>query len=439
MLLSDTHNDVKSYSVEDGARVYNDAYSTSEAELEKHLNELRKRKSGENPAISNDEKVMALERSKQGSGLRFNGTDKEDCLEEKRGIIVVNFVGLLANDLFEAAFARRMAAQLGCGWHVVYRSWWNTAFLTTRTDQCFPNALALNSNRLKPSAWTKNAILHVETTKENGDKFDPSLLYNALTYNELEPNILSDMDNHEANKMVSSWIASLGENAVEIEHMQFPLQENNVDKLVSKLLEPSSTVQVISLGAFFIHFDWMSGWMNKIGHWLHIDPSCCTTAPQSGNAIVIHIRDFEPEDNGVDLHLQVGVYRDIIERYYNGSNDREVVVVCQPKSVESDVVQDLVKEFGARVLTGSDNIDAFCILRNSQVLIASTSSTFSQMAALLAEQSNGNIQVHYPTHTLDYPPVTIKVPSWRYHLVNAEGSGIAKFDVKHKKLRVRQA
>ena len=73
----------------------------------------------------------------------------------------------------------------------------------------------------------------------------------------------------------------------------------------------------------------------------------------------------------------MGVYRDIINRYSNSTNGREVVVVCQPKSAETDFVQALVKEFGTVVRTGTDNIDAFCILSGAQGLfIPSTSSSF---------------------------------------------------------------
>lgn len=127
----------------------------------------------------------------------------------------------------------------------------------------------------------------------------------------------------------------------------------------------------------------------------------------------------------------MGVYRDIIERYWDDDvSNRKVLVVCQPKSINTELVQDLVKGFGAIVQTGEDDIDAFCILSSAKSLfIASTSSTFSQMAALLAAQKNERVQVHYPTHTLDNPPATLYVTSWKYHLTNAQHNGVAEFDV----------
>jgi hypothetical protein len=68
------------------------------------------------------------------------------------------------------------------------------------------------------------------------------------------------------------------------------------------------------------------------------------------------------------------------------------------------------------------------------------------LAALLAEdhvkEKYGNfsqVEVHYPTHTLEYPMVTLKVPGWKYHLTNNETNGIADFDVDHSWLEVTQA
>ena len=147
------------------------------------------------------------------------------------------------------------------------------------------------------------------------------------------------------------------------------------------------------------------------------------------------------KDDAKNKNLQVGVYRDIIEKYSTSSKDeRQVVVVCQPKSVNTTIVQDLVTEFRAVVHTGESNVDAFCILKSARgIIIPSTSSSFSQLAALLAEHENENVQVSYPTHTLDFPKVTMKVPTWKYHLTNSNNTGIAEFDVDHERLKVNQA
>lgn len=199
----------------------------------------------------------------------------------------------------------------------------------------------------------------------------------------------------------------------------------------------------------YFSYDWMREWMGPahIPHWLKINQirKCCRTPSPKRNTIVIHIRDFEPEDDAKNKNLKVGVFQVIIKRYYGGQ-DNEVWVVCQPKSVKSEIVQDLVRELGAKVHTGIDNIDAFCILARARIHIPTTSSSFSQMAALLAESntketygSDTQVEVHYPTHTLEYPMVTLKVPSWKYHLTNDECTGILEFDVDQSRLLVEQA
>lgn len=150
--------------------------------------------------------------------------------------------------------------------------------------------------------------------------------------------------------------------------------------------------------------------------------------------IVIHIRDFEPEDDDKNKHLKVGVYKDIIEKYYG--RGKPVWVVCQPESVQTPIVQDLVHEFGAVVHTGQDAIDAQCILTRARILIPTTSSSFSQISPFIGSP---DMEVHYLTHTLDEPMVTLKVPGWKYHLTNKQVDAIQEFDVDHDLLHVIQA
>jgi len=437
-----SEENVERHRVEGESDIYNPSHNRSEANLEESLREMRMHNQTFLPSPHSrrerGRKANATSNNMANVTSNIVGPDGENCSDDIKGVIILNVLGLLANDLFEAAFARRMASQLGCGWHVIYRTMWNPAFPTTRTDVCFPNALASDNSRRQNS---------VDRTKEVLGKIGtggvrPSLLYKALTYNLLEPNNHRGWDGESddrANKLYQKWIESLGEKALTIEHMEYPLQKKSVDKLVAKLLNPSSQVQVLDLRAFFIHFDWMSGWMDQIVDWLRIDPSCCTTPAPSKDAVVIHIRDFEPEDEDKNKHLEVGVYRDIMDRYHSdGADEREVIVVCQPKSAKTDLVLALVEELGAKVRTGADNTDALCLLSQTRgALILSTSSSFSEMGALLAESKNVNVQVHYPTHTLHNPAVTIKVPSWKYHLVNQ--TQVLDFDVAHERLKVTQA
>lgn len=420
MALSNQGQVVQRFRVEDGQHPYNPLHNTSEADLEKQLWEMR---------AQNKTFIFSDSGQREETPL--------DCSSNTTGIIVANVLGRLANDLFEAAFAKRMASELGCDWHVIYRTYWAAAFPNDRTDKCFPNALAENNNR-RSSQETKRAIQIVNEASENRTDLDTSLLYGALTYNQLEPNKNAGFDNSDdkANKITDTWIKKLGETALEVRHMEYPLQGDHVDQLISKLKDPSSKVRVLNLAAFFIHFDWMGKWMEQISNWLRIDPSCCTSPPPSENAVVIHVRDFDPGENHPDAKYEVGVYRDIMNRYSNGNI--EVMVVCQPKSVDSDIVKNLVETFNATVQTGNDNIDAFCILSKSRgMLILSAGSTFSQMAALLAQAKSDSLQVHYPTYTFDHPKTTLKVPGWKYHLANA--SQVIEYDFDHKLLKVSQA
>ncbi len=250
----------------------------------------------------------------------------EKCSDDAYGMILVDMLGRLANNLFEVAFAKRIAKQLGCKWQVIYRAGWAPAFPTEQTDTCFPNALAMNNNRQVGAAnKIQQVIQNIDTTQVSS----VPILSQALSYIFLEPekhqNWNTDpfsgttIDNNDPGNVTMTWINNLGETAFQWVHMGHPFHGDHVDEVVMKLRDPSSTVRVLYLSAFFIHFDWMRDWMDQIGNWLYIKPSCCKSPLLSGDTIVIHVRDFEPED-GMNNYLQVGVYRDIIEQYSDGKH-----------------------------------------------------------------------------------------------------------------------
>ncbi|KAL7487548.1 hypothetical protein ACHAW6_013127 [Cyclotella cf. meneghiniana] len=434
-MMSSARPDAKQRRVHDNENPFSASHGASEFKLMKKLNEMRAGPESHNSSLEI--------RADPHKGIFSNTT------ANREGLIIVNILGLLANDLFEAAFAARMSEQLG--WSVVYRTMWNPAFPTVKTDLCFPNIA--RKNIASPDKYSDKDPLWTFLLKYRGDResFELRQLYDALTYNDLEQdsNLVTTQD--EANDIERAWIDGLGEKAKRVVHLEYPLQDYHVDMLVEELRNPHSEVRVLQLEAFFIHFDWMREWMGPqhIPRWLQIRQSktCCPTPSPKRDTVVIHIRDFDPEDDDKNQHLQVGVFRDIINKYYKKDNSRrEIWVVCQPKSVKSDVVRGLVRELGAKVHTGADNIDAFCILSRARIHIPTTSSSFSQLAALLAEEhvkrKYGNfsqVEVHYPTHTLEFPLVTLKVPGWKYHLTNNETDGIAEFDVDHSRLEVTQA
>ena len=422
---------VKRYRVDDQKEVFNEDNLHSEERLAKMLNEKRV---NEKSAIS---------KTQAATSLPNDVVEDEDCVNQPHsydGLIVVNMLGLLANDLFEAAFVKVLAAKLGCNWHVVYRSSWNTAFPTPQTDRCFPNALAKNNNR----SGNKNELLSLirRLTERNQTQDEVLRTFDALTFNELELETSNNTfsDQKEANVIKEEWIKSLGDRALKIDHEEYHNEREEViePKNVLSILNDAPQMRVLDLNAFFINYRWMEGRMDDISRWLDVDPSCCNTPPPGKDTIVIHIRDFLPDDEDKNKNLKVGVYRDIIDKY-SQSKQPEIVVVCQPRSVESDLVQGLVKDLKAVVQTGSDGIDAFCILSNARFIIPTTSSSFSQLPALLAQQKYGDVQVHYPTHTLDRPGITLKVPSWKYHLTNTDNDGISEFDVAHERLNIFHA
>jgi hypothetical protein len=138
-----------------------------------------------------------------------------------------------------------MAEQLG--WHVVYRTMWNPAFPTLQTDYCFPNVARkklLNSTRKndKHDPLWQFLLVH-----DGGGTSYLHQVYDALTYNDLEPGRTVVSDSDEANEVYLDWIKGLGEKAKTIAHMAYPLQENHVDKLVESLRNPNSPVRVLSL------------------------------------------------------------------------------------------------------------------------------------------------------------------------------------------------
>jgi hypothetical protein len=169
--------------------------------------------------------------------------------------------------------------------------------------------------------------------------------------------------------------------------------------------------------------------------WFTINKSCCQTPTPPDEAVVIHIRDFDPEDNGMNKGLKWGVYVHILKEYR--LLEKPVWIVCQPKSVDTTLVQDLLSHIpNAEVHTGENAFDAYCIMQRAKILIPTTSSSFSQIAALLGSPDK---IVHYPTHTLDHPAVTLSVPDWKYHLVGESLNEIEEFDVDHERLKVGMA
>lgn len=344
---------------------------------------------------------------------------------KKKGIIISNLLGRIGNNILEIGFANLLAKEL-C-WPVVYRVMWTPTFPSKRSKQCFPNALMAMSdddstvvNSVKESLSINETLWETAITFDvwNGDAGPPKQVYNE-------------------------WLATLLEHgkAWRCEHLQCDYSTGDAFLQDTVASLQTGARQIVSLSAFFVHYEWMRHHMDDMRHWFQINPACCPTHPPA-DAIVIHYRNFKEGDHGIkNVPWNVSVYESIIDRYdYQG---RPVWVVCEPRTADapSALLDALKEKLNAQIYTGVDEFDAHCILQQARVLILSTSSTFSQTAALLSH--HGDTNVHYPTYGFHHPKVTLKVPGWKYHLVDKPHESakhkIIDFDMNHSKIVVRHA
>jgi hypothetical protein len=336
------------------------------------------------------------------------------------GVIIVNFLGLLANNLFEVAFALRLAQEL-C-WKIVYRPFWNAEFPSKRGRQCFPNAQLPRNFKM----------LSLGSTLQDEIQLNASTWYKWA----MDPGDYAE----DVNKEYQQWVEKMSfqnKSIAQLAHLEFDFTGNGIERLVNDIYSIESHIQVVSMEAFFIHYDWMKEWMPRIRQWLSISPTCCQHDPPR-NAVVMHVRDFNVEDGGYN-GLKARVYTDILHHYHY--TNQPLWIVCQPKTANSPFVKEIVKSVHrskVTIVTGVDQYDAFCTLTRAKTLVLSYVSSFSQMAALL-NNNHGDVKVHYPLTTLDEPEVTLAVPGWKYHLVNEALDGIKKWNVGYEKIKTKMA
>lgn len=321
----------------------------------------------------------------------LNGAQQPCTIKE--GVIITNTLGRLANNIFETAFANRLASQL-CNWNVLYRPMWQGEIPNPRAAECFPKA----------GIPTNHTVLDISQSLQ--EKIG------------LNASFWAAVSNSHGNEQYLAWLSHAEEKQIATgfrHENRSAFESNGVDMLVDRIsLDESNEISIVNLQAFFIHGDWMRGWERQIREWFEMNDSCCPTQPPE-DAVVIHVRNFEAElgTEGIKPY----VYLDIL-RYY-GLMGRPVWIVCQPETVSSHFVKEFTASIPGQnvtVITGQDQYDAFCVLTKSKTLLLSPGSTYSQMAAFLAGPST---QVHYPLMSKVAPPVTLEVPWFRYHLVNA--------------------
>lgn len=355
-------------------------------------------------------------------------TRREKCKAPREGVIILNTFGLLANGLFQVAYANRLASEL-C-WDILYRPNWNNELPSQRGFECLPysglpenyqNFTHYNISRLLQEKINLNESLwELMTTEWSRQQVEEG-------NNDDEFQLTAESDEYYRDWLKEQEMAGM---ATKVVHNEFDFTGNGTERLVEEIGNPDSHISIISLEAYFIHHDWMIKWMQEIRHWLAMDDSCCYNHPPD-DAVVIHVRDFDDAADGSGI--EPSVYMEILRHYK--LVEHPLWIVCQPKSANSDFVRAIVQASNASttIVTGRDQYDAFCTLTRAKTLLLSAASTFSQMGAALADP---NVVVHFPIPKLEEPRVTLKIPTWKYHLVAKSRNIVEEFDVAHDKLRV---
>ncbi|KAG7344757.1 hypothetical protein IV203_032288 [Nitzschia inconspicua] len=371
------------------------------------------------------------------------------CPPNSGGLIVLNLLGRLGNNFFEIGFANILAREL-C-WEVIYRPMWANFFLNDpKATQCFPNALLPTPH--KPNEEWKTSLRIQDSSLS---------FWKQLTYTESE----------HYNEQVLEWVGNLTStnkngtstsNVLELAHTKVNIHANQMSELIHQVGYPQDSnnsnnlegetsatptfagtaipittnpKRLLFLSAFFIQYDWLAPYLEDMRYWFAFNSSCCRTSPPPDKTVVIHVRNHE---HGMG-NYQLSVYKDILKQF-GYDQTYNIWIICQPEYKEDKLMKDFVTEYGndrVRIETGVDEVDAVCIMKHAPVLIVSSGSTFSMMAALLAEPSLGQV-VHYPVERLEYPEVTIKVPTWKYHLVDHPSNAkVLEFDFDQDLMHVK--
>ena len=121
-----------------------------------------------------------------------------------------------------------------------------------KTDECFPNVRRemVDEN----DKYGERNPLWRFLLKHGGGRINEEVqeLYEAVTFNGMEPDGQIVLDQERANQVHMDWIKGIGNKAKVIKHMEYPLEEFHVDSLVEELRNPHSEVRVLQLEAFFI-------------------------------------------------------------------------------------------------------------------------------------------------------------------------------------------
>lgn len=316
------------------------------------------------------------------------------------GVILLNFLGQMANNFFELAFANRLARDL-C-WKILYRPGWDHELPNERAKHCLPNAFLPHNHEKLP-------------------ELEPRVAHEINLTGKRWSRIVTRKNEY------TNWINHMNDQGkvLEMGVLTFPSDDSAVEEVINRINRPGSAIRIASMNAFFIHYDWMKAQLKAIRQQFAFNPDCCLNTPPE-DAVVFHLRDFDNPKNGGNIRNDK-IYPELMQ-YYNWT-DRPIWIVCQPKAVKSPGVHAIRNATTSRRITvvpGVDQYDAFCTLTRAKTLVGSAASSYSQMAAILMRPDG---EFHIPIPRVNRPRVTMRVPGWNYHLVSMNKMQIETYNI----------
>lgn len=321
-----------------------------------------------------------------------------------KGLVVVELLGRMANNLFQVAFARILAKRLG-GWHVAVIPDAYSALVVTKNAKCFPHALPRGPLTLSPDL---EEYLNITETQRQDLVLRGTPRRGRYAVGRRRVQAWAEEQNH-------TWFCH---------EFQCRYSEPALSQIIHEFQHNSSMTRLVHLRNFFVHYDWINGSVQEMKDMFAMDPRCCQSMVPP-DAVVVHFRNIEAKF--LRHNLTPSMLSSILKEY--NYTHRPIWIVCEPETEKA--VKGFVETLNVTIHFGNDGEDAFCMLLQAKTLIASQSSTFSQMAGLLGNAT----EVHYPLHQLDFPNSTIVNPNWLYHWIDEADDKIIEFNVNPSRIQ----
>lgn len=192
---------------------------------------------------------------------------------------------------------------------------------------------------------------------------------------------------------------TIGDFEKEVSQYQPALKINDDKNIVEKFLTGKVVpTKHMKVSDWHQNYDQLEKFSSKIREeWLKMDPACCGGRKPGKDDFVLHYRNYQDELKHSPYADAPIIFTDLDLEYYhrilNGTKTK-VWVVCEQRSRDSPLVQTLLKQYNAEVVSGSI-IDDFCFMTSAYKIILARS-TFSWWAAFL---SSPEATIHYPYST----------------------------------------